>query len=384
MKLVYIANARIPTEKAHGIQIMKTCAALAAEGCQLELWLPNRRNSKFTEVDPFEYYGVPRNFTIRKFWCLDMIGWLNFLPGVAYIIESKTFAWSISSAAPATSTDTIFYSRDTYPLQTILKHCRPYWYEAHTIEKSTRLAIKRIFKGARGIVTISKNLSEEFKPYQPADRIFVAHDGVDLSQFGQPASKEKARRSLCLPKDDFLAVYTGHLYDWKGAGTFIRAGKYFPAGVHAALIGGTDQDITGMQSIIDQERLLSVALLGHKPPDEIPAYLCAADALVLPNSGRFEISRSHTSPLKLFEYMAAERPIVASDLPSIREILDETCAVFFRPDDAKDLADKLIYIKSNPEIGERLAAVAKTRVQKYSWEARAKAILSFIAATGGA
>src|SRR3989338_8104713 len=71
MKIIYIANIRLPTEKAHGIQIMKMAEALANQGINLELLVPARRND-LTE-DPFAFYGIKKNFRIKKLPCLDFL-----------------------------------------------------------------------------------------------------------------------------------------------------------------------------------------------------------------------------------------------------------------------------------------------------------------------
>jgi glycosyltransferase involved in cell wall biosynthesis len=82
--------------------------------------------------------------------------------------------------------------------------------------------------------------------------------------------------------------------------------------------------------------------------------------------------------MKLFEYMAADRPILASDLPSIREILDENNATFFKPDDSKDLSEKVKYVLSNPESTEKRTRQAKEDVKNYTWQKRAEKIMEFL------
>ena len=104
----------------------------------------------------------------------------------------------------------------------------------------------------------------------------------------------------------------------------------------------------------------------------------AADVLVLPNSGKEKISRIYTSPLKMFEYMAAGVPIVASDLPSIREVLSEKTAFLFEADDARDLAEKIEMVLENKEGAGERARKALKEVKKYNWEERAGKILDFV------
>ncbi len=81
MKLLYIANARIPTEKAHGLQIIKMCEAFVRQGVDVELVVPFRKHVKaLKDKNTFEYYGVGKKFKIRKLPVPDLIVFVNFLP----------------------------------------------------------------------------------------------------------------------------------------------------------------------------------------------------------------------------------------------------------------------------------------------------------------
>lgn len=70
MNLLYVANARIPTEKAHGIQIMKMCEAFSNLGINLELVIPKRK----IKEDPFVFYGITKRFIIKRLPVIDTYG----------------------------------------------------------------------------------------------------------------------------------------------------------------------------------------------------------------------------------------------------------------------------------------------------------------------
>jgi glycosyltransferase involved in cell wall biosynthesis len=108
------------------------------------------------------------------------------------------------------------------------------------------------------------------------------------------------------------------------------------------------------------------------PPADVAPYLKAADVLVLPNTATL-VSRTYTSPLKLFEYMAAGRPIIASDLPAFREVLrDEENALLVPPENPEALASAAVRLIRDPELSERLARRAFDDVEAYSWAKRAE------------
>ena len=103
-------------------------------------------------------------------------------------------------------------------------------------------------------------------------------------------------------------------------------------------------------------------------------YLRAADVLVLPNSAKKEVSKTYTSPMKLFEYMASSVPIVASDLQSLREVLDDSTCYFFISDNSESLATVITKALKDLQAPAK-AARPHEKVQRYTWGNRAESIL---------
>ena len=104
-----------------------------------------------------------------------------------------------------------------------------------------------------------------------------------------------------------------------------------------------------------------------------------ADVIVLPNSARPEISSRYTSPLKLFEAMAAGRAILDSDLPSLREVLrDGENARMVPPDDAHAMAAGLDELFGDEELRRRLERRARAEVAEYDWQVRAARVAGFL------
>ena len=121
-----------------------------------------------------------------------------------------------------------------------------------------------------------------------------------------------------------------------------------------------------------------VLFTGFLPPHELSEQRERADVFVIPLLDS-TTARRFTSPLKLFEAMAAGRPIVASDLPSIREVLvHEENALLVPPGDARALASAIDRLLVDDSLSVRLAERAGKDVRAYSWDRRAENILTFL------
>jgi glycosyltransferase involved in cell wall biosynthesis len=206
----------------------------------------------------------------------------------------------------------------------------------------------------------------------PAARILAVPNGIDVGSFASAESREAARIRLGLSADARVAMYVGRLDGWKGVDTFLESAAFLPVGVEAVVIGGDPAQV--------EERLRqypSVRFIGYRPYRELPDNQSAADILVVPNTAKDIVSVRYTSPLKLFAHMASGRPVVASDLPSIREIAGDTVA-YVIPDDPKALAEAIGATLLDPVTAHARARRAMERVHRYSWDARAVTIGSFL------
>lgn len=386
MKIFYIANARLPTEKAHGIQIMKMCEAFSKLGHEVQLLVP-KRISHLTE-EAFSYYGLEPSFEITYLATIDLIRLSGLVPKLFSYLQNWYFADSVGRYLKKQNPDLIL-SRDE--MTAIKIHDFPRLIlEVHSISRLMGKQVSRLNEKLFKIIVITGGLKKELEVlgFNP-EKIIVLPDAVDIEQFKTFDSKFKIREELGLPLDKKIVMYTGHLYEWKGAGVLLEAAQKsnIPSqsplkirgeagGIVFVFVGGTDHDIARFK---EQARgLENVLILGHRPYSEIPKYLAAADVLVLPNSAKENISKYYTSPMKLFEYMASGRPIAASDLPSLREILNEDTAVFAFPDDPESLTLAIQKILSDKELSARITQNSRELVKTFTWGGRAKKILNFI------
>lgn len=368
MKLYYIANVRIPTEKAHGIQIMKMCEAFSKRGVEVELVVPNRINQ--IKDDPFFYYNVESNFNINKLFTIDLVKFGR----IGFLIQNFTFSLSVFLSL-LFKKDEILYTRDEVSAFFLSFISKEVFWEVH--DGRCNFIVKRILKRVKGIIAITDGLKKYYMQKGVSEnRILVAPDGVDLKKFDIEMSKDETRQKISLPQDKKIILYTGHLYGWKGVDTLAESARNFGEEVLFVFVGGTEKDIKSFKE--KYSNIKNILIIGQKLHSDIPFYLSSADVLILPNSGKEDISRLYTSPMKLFEYMASGVPIVASDLPSIREILNESNAAFFEPDDPMSLADSIKKVLHDERFGDKISKQALKDAEKYTWRKRADLILKFI------
>ncbi len=365
MKLLYIANARMPTEKAHGIQITKMCEAFAREGEEVTLCVPKRKN--VIKEDIFAFYGVEKNFSVVYLPVFDFMA-LGFM---GFLVESLSFAYAVRKYIKSNNFDVV-YGRDEVSLFAVSRMSgKKVFWEAHTGQWN--FFVRKLISVKNYIVSISQGLKDFYIAHGVEETsVFVAHDGVDLGDRSQIGDKESLRDKLNLPRDVFVAMYAGKLGGWKGVGTLLQSSLLID-GVTFVIIGGDKQSVENLQ-----KKYPHVVFMGFLPYRDIALYEQVADVLVIPNSGKDIISRLYTSPLKLFSYMASGVPMIASDLPSIREVLTDDSVTFAQADNPESFALAIRSVKDNKVLAQKKADKAKILVENYTWAKRAQAIISFI------
>jgi len=374
MKLFYIVNARIPTEKAHGYQIVKMCEEFAKTGCDVELVAPSRSND--IKQDLFQYYGIKRIFKFKIIKSADFLKYDRIIGKAGLYLQWLFF--TLKMLFIKIDKDTLIYTRDQGAVWAFSLRGYKVCYECHGwFEKKTGLILP-LLKRANWMIITNNFIKNQFVKHKfDANKILVAPNGVDLEKFDIKENQEECRKKLNLPLDKKIVLYTGHLYEWKGVTTLAASSVSLDEDTFIIFVGGTKEDIERFKSEILNLKS-KIWVVGHRPHSEIPYWLKAADVLVLPNSAKEEISKFWTSPIKMFEYMASKRPIMASDLPSIREILNEGNAILVQPDNPQGLAEGIRKVLENKNLAEKISARAFRDVQNYTWQKRVKKILEFI------
>lgn len=375
MKIYYVANAKMPTPKAHGIQIAKMAEAIIRAGVDLELVVPARRT---TAQSMKEFYGLGVDVPWIKIPVFDTYtyGKLGFAFGSLIFMFASFFYLLWKKLA---GENFIIYTIDIDQFSFIFLPFigRPLFAEIHD-SKTASLPFKLLFNRANGIIVINGIIKKEIAWIFniSSDKIIVHPNGIDLGQFNATLSQKEARETLKMPINKPIALYSGRFYNWKGLEILLRATKEINTGALIYLVGGSEDELKKIsgEGAIPQNLICA----GGKDYKEMPLWLAAADVLIVLGTKKNDYSYLHTSPMKLMEYMASRRPIVASRTPANLEIIGEGEAVFYEPDDYKDFAGKINSVLKNPEKFGGFIERASSKAKGLSWDARAKSVLNFI------
>ncbi len=375
-KLIYITNTRLPSEKANSYQSMQMCYSFSKVFDEVELWTGRARNTEeFNDIkNVFDYYSIKETFLIKRFFQFDsfILGHLNEfiwanLRGAVFSINTCLHLIKYKN-----SPGVIIYTRIWHILFVFIFFKKiglvnnKIFYESHKFSKPILKILSRI----DGLVVINQYLSKVYKEHG-IKQVFAAHDGVNIEEYAE-ISKYKHTPN----KEEYMILYTGSLFSWKGVNTLVDSIEYLPKNFKLVCVGGSGKYLSDFKTYVNKVSYSDrINVIAHVPKIELLKYIEDADVLVLPNSAEDKMSL-YTSPIKLFEYMASHRPIVASNLSSITEILSNKNSFLFNPDNAKDLAENIQ--KAVSLDCSKVVEQAHKDVKFYTWEKRAKNIKRFI------
>ncbi|MDP2669386.1 MAG: glycosyltransferase family 4 protein [bacterium] len=370
MKFIYATSISYPSGLANRMQILAMSKALG-EKMGNNFWLGGQ-NIKMDGA----------NFQI-----------LNFKTAKSYLLAPKYLKFAKKNNAD------IVYCREPKLLLFLCIFGKisgtkvKFAYEVHRIIDDNflnQIAEKILSSFVDKYIFVTKHLADMYLEKYGLDKkqIFVAPDGVDLKIFDIGASKEEARTKLDLPQNMKIIGYCGRyktMGEDKGFFDILEALKLLPQNVIFVAMGGKPRHVAEYQKVADDMGLSGRAFFrGHYTQDIVALYQKAFDVLLMPFPANLPTGRQAThysyymSPMKMFEYMASKRPIIASDLPSTREVLNESNSVLVEAGNPKALADGIKKVLDNPALAQKISAQAYEDSKKYEWGVRAENIIKFL------
>ena len=383
MKVAYVYLNTLKTGQANAGQVLRMVKALGrvAEVTFLASWVSESTLRKVSQ-----FYGVegcsarisrlPVALASQPFWLEKM---------------TRTFYAVLVVSYLRLSSDEVVYTRDfgfIYFLSLLPRWMRPrqpILYEPHTIyhrsspSKVTFSQEKRALQTVKYFLPISNGIAEDLRKYFGVQNkmITVLPDGVDLQALTEAkGSRRSILQRYGIATEVPLIVYTGSFLNWKGVDVLVQSVKHLQnLSSKIFILGGQGADYERVFRLVRQEKLEDrITLAKPRPFNEVLNILKSSDIAVIPNTNT-EIGGKYTSPLKLFEYMGCGLPIVASDLPAMREVITTgKNGYFFRPDDARDLARCLDLLLSQSELRIVMGNNNHEKAKKFSWSTRAQHI----------
>lgn len=368
MKIALIAPGAIPANTANSMQTMKMAQALAGLGHSLRVYAL-RGDSQTSWQHLAAHYGLTTKFEIE---------WLPAAPW----LRRYDFAWRAVRAAQRWGADLV-YTRVPQAAALVARRL-PTIFELHDMPSGTMgpWLLRRFLhsRNARKLVVNTQYLAQRISGVylipQQVGFLTLAPNGVDLQAYDDLPDSVSARKKLGL-REGFTAGYTGHLYKGRGISFIFELARRLPD-TQLLLVGGRPADVAARK---EQTRdLANVRIVGFVPNVELPLYQAACDVLLMPYSRQVAGSSgtdiaAYTNPLKMFEYLAAGRPIIASDLPILHEVLNEENSAILADQNLETWVKALTGLRDSPARRESLSAAARKTAANYSWEKRAQRVL---------
>jgi glycosyltransferase involved in cell wall biosynthesis len=377
LRLVYLSNSKIPSREANSIHVMKMCQALAELGHSVTLLAPDVETGIEPGVtDIYAFYGVAPSFQVRK------LSWRRF-KGRGWV-----YGWEAGRFAKGLDVDAAF-GRSLHACAVAARSGLPTVWDAHMLTFLQRPAERQLFRlmiGAPaflGMTTNCEALRRAILAKFPAlwDRIVAAQNGADI------LADDLELADLGKTGDRPQIGYVGQLYPGKGF-EIVRALAALMQGADFHVVGGEQAKVDRLRA--DRSLPQNIRLHGFKPPAEADRLTLAFDAVLAPYQTEVQIAgggetAAWMSPLKVFGYMAAGKPILCSDLPVLREVIEDgRNGLLLPPDDAQAWADALTALLKNRELRERLGATALADfLARHTWKKRAARVIALLLRDGG-
>ena len=373
MKIACITTSQIPSRTANSIQAMKVCHALKQCGQDVKVWVPDFEQATWSELA--EMYGLQDEFPVA---------WLPFNKH----LKRYDFCWQSVQLALEWQADIIY----TWALQSAVfaqRKNKPVVMEFHDFPMGNfgPAFFKRYIRHQDTTLTLTTTqaladgLQRQYGFTFNDSSLQIAPNGTDPQRYASLPQPAEARRTLGLP-ENITVGFTGHFYRGRGVELLLDLAINLP-NIQFLWVGGKEEHIQPWRAELAERHIQNVILAGFIPNQEIPLYQAACDILVMPYGKQISGSSGGDiakviNPMKMFDYMASGRAIVASEIPVFHEVLSDQTALFCPPDDSQAWTAAILRLVENKQERERLSQNAKREAQQYSWLTRAQKTMALI------
>jgi glycosyltransferase involved in cell wall biosynthesis len=371
-RALYASFDAVPAPKGASTHILQTVSAIArvAEvdlltlpGTQPEAPLPDR-------VRHLTFAPAEDNFLQRALEWGDRVG--EQLLAESYDVVHVRSIWEGTPAhlLQAQRRFKLVYECNGLP-SVELKYHYPDVGTNRDLLHRIRTQERTLLRGAQQVMTQSRTTRSYLRAQGASgDRVLAIPNGVDLERFAGPAWEPGS--------GPYRIVYVGTLAPWQGIPFLVDAvAQLDECDFRLRIVGSGRKDWRKDLEHRIRRRGLGerVSLEDPVPAAEVPALLQNADCCVAPLAVTERNVVQGCCPIKVLEYMAAGRPIIAARLPVVAEILThEEDGLLYKPDKPRRLTEALTRLMDDPELASRLAVKARENSHQFTWERHNRAV----------
>lgn len=363
MKLAYVTNSLFPSRSANTVNTMRLCSELAKQGVKVTLIIPNGGES---DQEIFRFYDLAPTFKIRQISLFYQGRGAVYLRAVIIALHLRRHKYNA------------IYGRDTVSFSVATKLGCNIVYDAHKPAQIRRGPLGWLYRTfyqsnrLKGVSVISNKLRSMYEEagVEPAKLTLIRNASHPLAKYDidtEPLNRKK-----------ITIGYFGHLFYGRGIDVILEVALQL-ADYHFIIVGGTEKDISEWRGKVQSE---NVEFTGYVQPTQVGRWLRSCQILLAPYQrslavwGGKEDSAAYMSPIKIFEYMSSRIPMVVSDLPILREILDDSMAYFCVPEEAESWKEKILAIAADQEAAAKRAEQAyQVYLANYTWPKRTAKVL---------
>ncbi len=382
MKIAYInADATVPVFGAMGcsVHVQEIILAFLKRGAEVHLFTARMGDDVAPDFSGLHIHPLPPavkgNATVREQSALAANDWLRAAlereseNGAFDLVYERYSLWSCAGMEFARERDIKCILEINAPL--IEEGCSNRTLLNREVAEEVAM---RAFRCASVITAVSRQLSHRLEGHPTArGKIHVVPNAVSPERFNHVVPR------FAKDKDDFVIGFIGMLKAGVGLTTLVESFAQLAQKTGAArlLIAGDGPEREQLDRELAARRLSArVHFTGAVSPDEIPALLASMDAAVAPYP---PLANFYSSPLKIYEYMAAGLPIVASRIGQIEEVIENgTTGLLVPAGNAAALANALHELQLNPALRFRLGRAAREIVQHHTWDDIVRYLISLV------
>ena len=371
MKIAAITTSRIPSNTANSIQVMKVCQALKQLDNEVKLWVPKFKTATWPELadkygisTPYEMEWLEFQKNLKQYdFC-----WRSVRSGIQWGAD-VVYTWALQAAAFSAmrKKPTVMEFHD-YPMGLL----GPFWFRIFMKTPGKKILLTTTRALADGI-------QERFHLKIPEEILQIAPNGTDIERYRDLPSSEEARRQLGI-SNRFTIMYTGHFYHGRGVELMLGMAQALPQ-FQFLWVGGQDKDIDPWKKRLQELAIQNVIITGFINNARLPLYQAAGDILLMPYQREIAGSSGGNivkviNPMKMFDYMATRRAILASDIQIFHEVLNEQNAVFCAPNEVNAWIKAILFLATNKPKRDKLARQAGKDAELFTWNNRASQTLA--------